>query len=230
MERVQKILAHAGVASRRTCEELIRQGRVTINGKTAKIGDAATDKDDIKVDGKPITKEEKTYYIMNKPNGYVTTVRETHGMKTIMDMIKTKERVYPVGRLDKNSEGLLLLTNDGELANKLTHPRFGIEKEYKATVDRIIQQSATRQLRTGTMIDERKVRFYDLEIKGDTATFKIHEGRKHIVRRVFNKHDYTVKRLIRTRIGPIKLGDLEPGKYRKLKETEITQLKRAIKR
>lgn len=199
-----------------------------VNGKAATIGDSASREDTITVDGKEIEFEHHVYFVMNKPKGYVTTVKESHGMKTIMELANIKERVYPVGRLDKNSEGLLILTNDGELTNRLTHPRFGVEKEYIVEVDKPIVKTTTKKLQEGTEIDGREVRVSELSVKGKRARLRIHEGRKHIIRRLFKKLGYTVRSLVRTKIGPLSLGSLARGKIRRLSEKEVKKLKSFI--
>lgn len=224
-ERIQKILAQAGIASRRKCEQLIAEGKVQVNGKTATLGEKASPEDKITVEGKPIILQKKTYIALNKPRGYVTTVSEQHGMKTVMDLVKIKQRVYPVGRLDKHTEGLLLLTNDGEFANKLTHPRYEIEKEYYVELDKPLSQEEIDHLNRGVMIDDRKIRIKDLEIRNKEVLLRIHEGRKHIVRRIFEKLGKEVKRLVRTRIAMLELGDLQRGKWRYLTPAEIKQIR-----
>src|SRR5574342_260828 len=157
-ERIQKILAQAGIASRRKCEELIEKGRVSVNGKVAKIGEKAdAEKDKISVSGKPIEVQKKVYIMLNKPKGYITTVSEKHDMKTVMQLVKVPQRIFPVGRLDRDTEGLLLLTNDGELANKLTHPRYEVEKEYFVVVDKPISERHMEKLQKGVIIDGRRV-------------------------------------------------------------------------
>lgn len=217
MERIQKIMAHAGIASRRKCEEIIAQGRVSVNGKTAKLGDKADiSKEEITVDDKRIEAEKKKYIIFNKPAGFVTTVSEKHGMRTVMHIVRTKERVFPVGRLDRYTEGLLLLTNDGDFANKLTHPRFEIKKTYVALLDKDFD-SKERQ----AVIDGRKAAF-EIKAEGKKAEITIHEGRKHIVRRIFEKLGYKVTRLKRTAIGGLKLGKLAKGTWRELRKDELS--------
>ena len=196
-----------------------------VNGKVATLGEKASHEDKITVEGKPIILQKKTYIALNKPRGYVTTVSEQHGMKTVMDLVKIKQRVYPVGRLDKHTEGLLLLTNDGEFANKLTHPRYEIEKEYYVELDKPLSQEEIDHLNRGVMIDDRKIRIKDLEIRNKEVLLRIHEGRKHIVRRIFEKLGKEVKRLVRTRIAMLELGDLQRGKWRYLTPAEIKQIR-----
>src|SRR5574341_369368 len=216
LERIQKILAQAGIASRRKCEELISKGRVLVNGKVAKLGEKAdAGKDRIVVNGRPVVLEKKVYIMLNKPQGYVTTVSEQHKMKTVMDLVKVSERVFPVGRLDKYTEGLLLLTNDGELANKLTHPRYEVEKEYFVVVDKPISDKHMEQLQN-VVIDGRKVQIRGIDVWAAKAMIRLHEGRKHIVRRLFEKVGLNVVRLSRTRVGRLEIGSLQPGKWRYL--------------
>ncbi len=229
MERIHKILAHAGIASTRKCEELIRQGKVSINGAIARIGQHADpSKDRITVNGKPITLEKKVYLLLHKPTGYVTTVSDHRGRKTVMDLISTPERIYPVGRLDKNTEGLLLFTNDGKLANKLLHPRYETEKEYYVELRKPLGKSI-EHLKKGVSVDGRKVTVGIVRTKGNTITIRIHEGRKHIVRKLFKQLNNEVTRLIRTRMATLTLDNLKPGKTRPLTDTELRQLRRTLK-
>lgn len=224
-ERIQKILAQAGIASRRKCEELIEKGRVSVNGKVAKLGDKAdAQKDIISVSGKRIEVEKKVYIMLNKPKGYVVTVSEKHDMKTVMELVKVPQRIFPVGRLDKDTEGLLLLTNDGELANKLTHPRYEVEKEYFVVVDKPISEKHMEQLEKGVVIDGRRVQIRGMQVWAAKAMIRIHEGRKHIVRRLFEKVGLTVVRLSRTRVGKVEIGNLQPGKWRHLSDAELRRL------
>lgn len=227
-ERVQKILAAAGVASRRKCEELIARGEVLVNGKVISLGDKADpDKDEIVVKGEKVEPEKKVYILVHKPKGVVTTVSEKHGMETILDLVDVKQRVFPVGRLDKPSEGLLILTNDGELTNLLTHPRYGVEKEYYVVLNKVVPERVVRRLKNGVTIDGRKVVCSKVRAKGDEVILSIHEGRKHIVRRLFGHMGLRVKRLVRTKTGPLSLGRLQPGKWRFLTKGEVSALRRA---
>ncbi len=227
LQRVQKVLAQAGIASRRKCEDLISRGRVSVNGKTIKLGDKADpDKDKIVVNGRLVKLEKKVYIMLNKPKGFVTTVSEEFSMKTVMDLVKVSERVFPVGRLDRYTEGLLLLTNDGDLANRLTHPRFEVLKEYYVWLDKPLSEKAMDLLQSGIVIDERKVRLSHLEVAGSKVMVRIHEGRKHIVKRLFEQLGFVVKRLIRTKVASLELGDLKPGKWRFLTDVELRVLRR----
>ncbi|MFA6461652.1 MAG: pseudouridine synthase [Candidatus Woesearchaeota archaeon] len=229
--RVQKILADAGVASRRKCEELIKQGRVKINGKLAKLGDKADlEINKITLNGQLIKSvPNKVYLMINKPWSIVTTVSEDHHMKTIMDLLPIKERIFPVGRLDRYSDGLLLFTNDGELAHKLTHPSFGVSKIYIAKLNRPISREDLEKV-LESVIDDREVKVEKLNILApNRVEIKIHEGRKHIVRRIFEELGYLVTKLTRIQFGPLQLGELKVGQWRYLNEKEIEQLRKALK-
>ena len=223
-------MADAGIASRRKCEELIAQDKVKVNGSSIKLGDKAdADKDKITVDGKLITAEaKKIYLIINKPWGYVTTVSEQHGMKKVTDLIQVKERIFPVGRLDRYSDGLLLLTNDGELAHKLTHPSFGVSKEYIVKLDKPTTPEKLEKI-WEMRIDGREVAIEAIVQESENRVrLKIHEGRKHIVRRIFEELGYQVKKLTRTRFGPLVLGELKVGQWRYLTEKEVEMLKKVV--
>jgi len=222
-KRIQKIMAEAGIAARRKCEDIIQEGRVKVNNKTAKLGDTASEKDTITVDNKPIKKAKKSYILLNKPVGFVTTVSEKHGMKTVMKLVKdVNKRIFPVGRLDKNTEGLLLMTNDGELANKLIHPSHKTWKTYEAWLSRPFKD--IEKLRKGVIIDKVKAKPRIKNICGNKIILAIQEGRKHIVRKIFGKLGYNVTKLRRTQIGPLKLGKLAKGTWRYLKKYELKSL------
>ena len=223
--RVQRILAMAGIASRRKCEDLIRTGRVQVNNKIVKLGDSADpEKDKIIVDGKELVIGKKIYVLLNKPRGFVTTVSESHGMKTVLDIVKVNEKVFPVGRLDKNTEGLLLLTNDGDFAFKLTHPKFEVEKEYVVTLDNFLSDSVVNKIKKGVLIDNRPVQVSKINVKEKEVVLVIHEGRKRIVRRLFEKLGFKVVKLVRTQVGKLSLGNLKQGKWCFLTEKEIESL------
>lgn len=224
LQRVQKILASAGIASRRDCEELIRRGCITVNGEKIKLGDKAKESDDIRINGKKIQLEKKVYIMLNKPRFYVTTVSEEHGMKTVMDLVKVPERVFPVGRLDKDAEGLLLLTNDGEVANKLTHPSFEIEKEYAVELDKPFKD--LERINKGVIIDDRPVDIKKVDfITSKKITITIHEGRKYIVKEIFKSLGYKVLFLKRIKFGPLELKNVVRGTWRFLSNAEIEALK-----
>lgn len=227
--RLQKYLARCGIASRRHAEELIRQGRVKVNGVTVtEMGVTVSPGDLVEFDGKPVVPEEKPVYILlNKPAGYVTTVSDPQGRKTVMDLLKgVKERVYPVGRLDYDTEGLLILTNDGDFAYKSTHPRHQVNKTYIAEVEGIPSNEALRKLRDGVMLDGRLTSPADVKIlkqKKRSAVLKItiHEGRNRQVRRMCEAVGHPVLFLKRISIGGLRLGNLKPGEWRYLTASEL---------
>ena len=230
-ERLQKLLAQAGVCSRREAERWIGGGRVTVNGKKASVGDKADPRrDKIFVDGKPIGgAEEKVYLMLYKPRGYVTTMKDEHGRKTVADLVRgCGARVVPVGRLDYNSEGLLLLTNDGDLVNGLTHPRHEVEKHYEVRVrgnmDNIPRLSEPMEL-DGYAI--RPAGVVIMERGEDSAKIRmtIHEGRNRQIRRMCQQRGYRLRRLKRVAMGRLSLGDLPPGKWRHLTASEVAYLK-----
>lgn len=232
--RLQKYMAECGVASRRKSEELIEMGKVKVNGHIAHIGDKINPKKDIvTVKGKKINKEEKLYYLMlNKPRGYVTTVSDELGRKTVMDLIDIKARVYPVGRLDKDSEGLLLLTNDGSFANALTHPKHNYAKVYRVTVRPSVNDEILDRLRNGIEIDGRKTAPCDVNIITQeecrvVLEFILREGRNRQIRKMCEAVELQVARLKRISIGPVKLGMLQTGKYRQLTDNEVRKLMRS---
>jgi 23S rRNA pseudouridine2605 synthase len=237
-ERLQKVLAHAGVASRRASEALIEQGRVTVNGQTVTVLGCKVDlrRDIIAVDGQRLAKpSEKLIYIMlNKPRDVLTAVGDDRGRQTVVDLVDVAERVYPVGRLDFKSEGLILLTNDGELAEKLTHPRSHLEKEYQVLVTGKPSNQTLAQWRRGEIEVEGKPAaraIVDrLKIERDNTWLKIilTEGRKRQIREVGRALGHPVKKLERVRIGPIKLGHLKPGKWRHLSQAEVQRLKETV--
>ncbi len=239
MERLQKVLAQAGVASRRACEELIRQGRVSVNGQVVtELGTKADPNlDEISVDGTPVSgPAEKVYLILNKPPGYISTVHDPWGRPTVLDLIPHQGRLYPVGRLDAESEGLLLLTNDGGLTHRLTHPRYEQEKEYLALVKGRPKGATLSQLRRGVDLEEgrtapakvrRVSRREGLEILPGTTWLRIvvREGRKRQIRRMCAAVRHPVQRLIRVRMGSIELGNLPVGGYRPLSPKEARRLR-----
>ncbi|MCU6710053.1 rRNA pseudouridine synthase [Paenibacillus sp. J5C_2022] len=234
MERLQKILAQAGVASRRKCEELIQSGVVEVNGeKVTTLGakaDAAADV--ITVNGKPIRGENKLYLMLNKPKGVITSATDPKGRKVVTDFLTgIKERVYPVGRLDYDTEGLLLLTNDGEFANLLTHPKHHVPKTYHASVNGIPHGTALEQLQKGIKLEDgmtspAEVEYVDVDMDGNKATVSItiHEGRNRQVRRMFEAIGHKVTRLRRIRFGELGLESLRRGKFRHLTPQEVKEL------
>lgn len=230
--RLQKVLAQAGVASRRVAEGFIAEGRVKVNGETAILGSRVDPSSDvIELDGRRIqTRQDLVYLMLNKPRGVITTSADTHGRRTVLEMIDITERVYPVGRLDADSEGLLLLTNDGELANGLTHPSKGVSKTYVCHVAGKVSPKDIMRLRDGVDIGEERearadhVKIVD-SIQGATIVeLVIHEGRKRVIRRMFEALGCTVTRLVRVGVGPVRLGQLAPGDHRTLLWDEVASL------
>jgi 23S rRNA pseudouridine2605 synthase len=234
-QRVQKILAAAGVASRRASEELIAAGRVAVDGRVVSLGAKADPEVSvITVDGERVpTNPHLAYLLLNKPQGVVTTASDPQGRPTVMDLVPPHPRVYPVGRLDRDTEGLLLLSNDGELANRLAHPRYEVEKTYVAQVRGTPKKRALRALREGVELDDgparaRSVR--ELGSAGDKTLLEIvlAEGRKREIRRMLGAVDVPLERLARVKLGPIALGELAPGKYRPLNHAEVRALYRCV--
>jgi 23S rRNA pseudouridine2605 synthase len=234
LERLQKILAKAGIASRREAENIISSGRVAVNGVTvSEMGvKADPEKDRITVDGVEIRLETtKVYIMLYKPVGYMTTLKDPEGRPIVTDLLPDiKERVYPVGRLDYNTEGLLLLTNDGEWANSLAHPRHEVDKEYQVRIQGQISNEQMRKLAEGVELDDgmtapayvKRLRESD---KNAWFTITIHEGRYRQVRRMCEAVNLNVVRLKRSRYGFLKLGDLQPGEYRLLSSAEVERLR-----
>ena len=236
-ERLQKVLALAGVGSRRACEDLIFRRRVTVNGKVAKLGDKVDPATaEIHVDGQRVITDTKLVYLaMNKPRGVVSSLDDEKGRTELADFLgQFEQRLFHVGRLDADSEGLLLITNDGDLTNKLTHPRYGISKTYLAEViNGPLSRNVSRRLLAGVELEDGPARadaFKLVGALGKTAQVEIvlHEGRKHIVRRMLDEVGHPVTRLIRTAVGPIRLGDLRPGGFRHLSNAEIAALFKAV--
>jgi len=231
LERVQKILAAAGIDSRRRCEVLIAQGKVSVNNKIIKLGDKAdVEKDLISVDGKIIRPEKKVYILLNKPKRYITAVSDPADRKTVLDIVDVEEKVFPVGRLDRDSRGLVLLTNDGELANRITHPRYGVEKTYVVTVREKLKDDIVTRLKRGVHIEGRKVfPAYVFVKNANCIELTIHEGRKHIIKRVFFKLGYFVTDLFRTKIANLSIAGLSEKAHRELTKDELAGLRSAIK-
>jgi 23S rRNA pseudouridine2605 synthase len=235
-ERLQRILARAGYGSRRTCEELIVEGRVTLNGILATLGDRADPvEDEVRVDGLEVNLDPNVkYYALHKPPGVVTTMLDPQGRPDIRAYLPPDgPRVFPVGRLDLESEGLLLLMNDGDLANGLTHPRFGVEKEYLAEVEGIPTPKHVGRLRRGVELDDGPARATEARVagrSGDRGAVRLvmTEGRKREVRRLLAAVGLPVSRLVRVRIGPVRLGSLGPGERRELTLDEVIALRRAV--
>jgi len=229
-ERLQKILAKAGIASRRKAEELIRQGKVTVDGRVVTEMGIQVDPDHqrIEFNGKPVTVEEKKVYILlHKPTGYVSTVHDPQGRPIVTELIKgIQERIFPVGRLDLDTEGALLLTNDGELAQKILHPSHEVNKTYRATVKGKPSKKKVEMLRRGIDIDGRKtwpalVKLLSAGSSETTLQITIHEGRKRQVRKMCEAVGHPVLKLKRTAYGKLKLGNLAPGKFRFLAKKDL---------
>jgi 23S rRNA pseudouridine2605 synthase len=227
-ERLQKVLAALGWGSRRACEELIAVGRVTVNGATAVLGRRVDpERDLIEVDGAPVgTKPGLVHYLLNKPAGVVSTAKDPQGRRTVVDLVPAAPRVFPVGRLDADTEGLLLLTNDGELANRVAHPRHGVAKEYLATVSGgVVSPAAIRRLREGIALDDGLTAPAKVsQPEPGVLRITIHEGRNRQVRRMCDAVGHPVTRLVRTRIGPLRDHRLAPGTWRPLTLDEVRQL------
>ncbi len=230
-ERLQKVLSRVGFGSRRVCEALILEGKVKVNGQEAQLGcRVEIETDLVTVDGAPIgVRPDVVYYLLNKPAGVVTTADDPQGRPTVVEIVPSDPRVFPVGRLDSDTEGLLILTNNGELTHRLTHPSFGVEKEYVAVVEGNPSRSSLRLLREGVDLEDGKTSPAKVAlIEEGTIRLTIHEGRNRQVRRMCSTVGHQVKRLIRTRIGPLSDRSLSPGEWRELTMTEIRSLERAV--
>lgn len=242
MDRVQKIIARAGLASRRAAETMIEEGRISVNGKTVTLGDKADPyKDDIRVDGKRLPKPEAfKYYLVHKPRGVLSTVQpdeQLPGMPLITDLVPDEVRVYPVGRLDLNSEGLVLMTNDGDLTQQLTHPRYGHKKTYKVDIEGAIDEDKLNRWRSGGIIlpDGFKTSPCSVKVlsqgrRSTTLRIAMREGHKRQIRETAMALGHPVARLIRTHIGPLELGELRSGKHRELTRKEVEELKTSLEK
>jgi 23S rRNA pseudouridine2605 synthase len=234
MERLQKIIANSGYCSRRKAEELIEKGIVKLNGEIAKLGDKAEQEDKISIDGKLISKrDEKYYYILNKPKGILVTKEDPQKRKTIYDLDvmielekKLKQKLNYVGRLDGMSEGLLILTNDGDFNNKLTHPSHNIEKTYLVRTEPTLTKEDVEKLKDGVMIEERKTFAKITNQNKNQFYITIAEGRNRIIRRVMEKLGYTVFRLKRVSVGNVKLGNAKEGSLREMTQQEVEGLRK----
>jgi pseudouridine synthase len=233
VERVQRALARAGFGSRRACEELIEQGRVEVNGRVATLGDRVDPaRDAVRVDGRTISVDPGLRYLaLHKPRGVTTTLRDPHAERDLRGFLPKGPRVFPVGRLDRDTEGLLLLTNDGDLAHRLAHPRHGVEKEYLAEVDGTPSQRQLGRLRRGVTLEDGPARALEARTAGRSGgrgavRLVLAEGRKREVRRMLDAVGLPVRRLVRTRVGPVRLGGLRPGELRELTPEEVRALYR----
>ena len=230
-ERLQKVLARAGIGSRRVCEKLIVEQRVTVDGEFAELGKKVDpETSQVEVDGLKIgVRQDLVYYLLNKPVGVITTSKDPQERSTVVDLVPTHPRVFPVGRLDADTEGLILLTNDGDLTHYLTHPSFGIEKEYLVQVEVKPSRNAIRELRQGVELDDgltspAKVSLVDEKL----LKIVIHEGRNRQIRRMCESVGHPVKRLIRSRIGPIVDRSLRPGSFRELTNQELKSMRKIL--
>ena len=229
MERLQKVMASCGVASRRKAEEMIVNGLVKVNGKVVtELGTKVSDKDEIEVNGNLLTREDKVYYLINKPRGVITSTSDDKGRRVVTDLIPDESRIYPVGRLDYDTTGALLLTNDGEFANIITHPKSKVDKVYIAKLNGIIKGEDINKLKDGVLIDNVKVNSSRVKLKkinSSTNTcmveITIHEGKNHQVKRMFEAVGFHVEKLKRERIGIFNLEGLQSGEYRKLTPKEV---------
>jgi len=234
MERLNKVLAHAGVASRRNCDEIVRAGRVTVNGAIVTEPGTQVDPgaDEIRFDGERVAARapKLRYLALFKPRDVLTTVSDPEGRPTVMDLVPRDVRLYPVGRLDGASEGLILLTNDGELANRLAHPRHAHEKEYRVKVSGTPNETALAAWRDGVWLDDGRTAPCQVRLESTTGAgtwlrFVLRQGKNRQIRRMVEAFHHRVHRLVRVRIGPITLGDLKPGHWRELGPTEVAALR-----
>ena len=226
-ERLQKVLARVGFGSRRVCEDIIAEGRVTVDGEVAVLGrrvDVETQA--VAVDGAPVgVKPDLVYFLLNKPAGVITTADDPQGRPTVVELVPDEPRVFPVGRLDGETEGLLILTNDGQLTHHLTHPSFGVEKEYLTQVTGVPSRAAIRQLRDGVELEDGPTaRARVTAVEPSVLRITIHEGRNRQVRRMCEAIGHPVTRLVRTRIGPLTDPRLPPGEWRTLDRAEVRAL------
>lgn len=232
MERLQKFIAECGYCSRRKAEELIKNGKVMVNGEIVKeLGSKVSGGEDIVINGVLLKKEEKEYYLLNKPRGYLSTSSDDKGRKTVVQLINTKARIYPVGRLDYDTTGVLLLTNDGEFANKIMHPSNSIDKVYVAKVEGIFGGEAVHRMEAGVTIDgvkyvpkKVKLKKFDLVTNSSIVQIIIGEGHNHQVKNMFEAIGYPVSKLKREREGFFELNGLKSGEYRKLSKKEVQRV------
>ena len=238
MERLQKVIANLGYTSRRKAEELIQTGKVKVNGEIVKeLGTKVKTSDTIEVENTILDNcKNYEYYLLNKPREVISSVSDEHGRKTVVDLIQTKERIYPVGRLDYDTTGIILLTNDGCLANKLMHPSSNIEKKYVAKVDGLVSGYDIKRLRDGVVIDGKKtskakvnLKKYDKKTDKSLVELIIHEGRNHQVKKMFEAINHEVLKLKREKYANLDLTGLKPGEYRKLTNKEVAILYSLVK-
>lgn len=229
MERLQKVIAASGFTSRRKAEELIRLGKVMVNGNVVNtLGTKVSPKDIIEIEGERLSKEQKEYYLLNKPRGVITSTSDDKGRKTVVDLITTTSRIYPVGRLDYDTTGVLLLTNDGAFSNILMHPKNNIEKVYLAKLEGIIKKEGLEKLKEGVLVDDTLVKASRVKIKkvnkeNNTCMVEItiHEGKNHQIKKMFERVGFFVEKLTRTRLDIFQVNDLKSGEYRRLTPKEV---------
>lgn len=234
MDRLQKVIAHAGIASRRKAEEMIKEGLVSVNGEIVKeLGVKVSKSDRVEVKGLPIYREQPAYYLFYKPKNTLSTVKDDKDRSVVTDFFNVKERIYPIGRLDYDTTGLLLMTNDGEFANLLTHPKYHIEKRYVAKVSAIPTRTQLNKLEQGIVIEGKKTakataKLISANAQKNTAIVEltIHEGWNHQVKKMFEQIQCPVQKLKREAFGFLTLGDLKPGEYRELNAFEVEKLKK----
>jgi 23S rRNA pseudouridine2605 synthase len=223
--RLNAYLSKTGVSSRRGADVLVKAGRVTVNGQKGQLNSQVTEVDDIRLDNQPLKLRKSRYILLNKPAKYVTTLKDPQNRQKVVDLVDISERVVPVGRLDFGTTGVLLLTNDGELAHKLMHPSFGVDKVYEAEISGQITDKILKQLRAGVVLEEGKTAPAKArKIADNKIELTIHQGRKHQVKRMLAAVNLPVKKLHRSQYGPLNLGDLKPGEWRELSYAEIGKL------
>ena len=232
MERLQKLIAESGICSRRKAEELILKGKVKVNGEViTKLGTKVDSNDVILVDGKKIKTEKKEYYLLNKPRNYICSLEDKEGRKIITELIDTKARIYPVGRLDYDTTGLIIMTNDGTLANIIMHPKNRVEKTYLAKIKPCLTMEELFSLKAGISIDgivchpgRVKIKKHDPSKEVDLVEITIHEGRNHIIKNLFKAINHDVLKLTRTKYAFLEVGELQTGEYRYLTKEEVKKL------
>ena len=232
--RLNRVIADAGIASRRHADELIKSGKVTVNGKVCiELGTRVSLSDNVSVNGEPVTRQKHlTYLLLNKPKDVITTASDEKGRSTVFDLIKTRTRLFTVGRLDRNTTGAILLTNDGDMANRLMHPRYGIPRIYKASLDQPIKQEHAKAIANGVELDDGPTQPCEVMVDPKDRTsvlLQIREGRNREVRRLFEHFGYSVKRLDRKQYATLTTRGLARGAYRQLTKEEVAELRRIVK-
>lgn len=232
MERLQKVIANSGISSRRKAEEIIKAGRVKVDGKVVtEMGIQVGKNNVVEVDNVKISVEEKVYFLLNKPRGIVTTSSDEHGRKTVIDLVECDKRIYPVGRLDYDTTGLIILTNDGDFTNNMLHPKNEIDKTYVAKINGVLSPNDIMRLKKGVLIDgiktapaKVKVKKFDRKSCTSLIEITIHEGRNHQIKKMIEEVGYKVLKLKREKIAFLNLNGLNSGEYRKLTQKEVSQL------